>query len=336
MTRKNKVTIADIATKADVSISTVSRVLNDTAPVAAETRQAVLDAMQALNYQPNMFARGLASGQSLTVGVLTQHIHSPLYASLIRGILEGMDHSPYTPLFVDGYWQQEREERLVETLLRRHVDGLIVLGGSLPAETLRETARQVPLIVFGHNVPGLENRCLQLDDYEGAYRATEHLIALGHRRIAHVTGNLDHADAVARREGYLQALRDNRIEPIPELVAEGEYTEQSGLLALEMLFGRGRTFSAVFAANDESAYGVRLALYRRGIRVPQDISLVGFDDIPSSAYTTPPLTTVRQPAAEIGLAAAEAILKLMQDKPFDLPQIPMELIIRESTGRHMK
>lgn len=336
MTRKNKVTIADIATKADVSISTVSRVLNDTAPVAAETRQAVLDAMQALNYQPNMFARGLASGQSMTVGVLTQHIHSPLYASLIRGILEGIDHSPYTPLFVDGYWQQEREERLVETLLRRHVDGLIVLGGSLPAETLRETARQVPLIVFGHQVPGLEDRCLQLDDYEGAYRATEHLIALGHRRIAHVTGNLEHDDAVARREGYLQALRDNRIEPIRELVAEGEYTEQSGLIAMEMLFGRGRTFSAVFAANDESAYGVRLALYRRGIRVPQDISLVGFDDIPSSAYTTPPLTTVRQPAAEIGLAAAEAILKLMQDKPFDLPQIPMELIIRESTSRHMK
>lgn len=336
MTRRSNVTIADIATKADVSISTVSRVLNNTAPVAASTRQTILEAMEALNYQPNIFARGLASGQSMTVGVVTQHIHSPLYASLIRGILEGVDHSPYTPLFVDGYWQREREERLVDTLLRRHVDGLIVLGGSLPAEKFLETARQVPLIVFGHNVPGLENQCLQLDDYGGAYRATEHLIALGHRRIAHVTGNLEHADAAARREGYLQALRNSRIEPIPELVVEGEYTEQSGLLAMEMLFGRGRTFSAVFAANDESAYGVRLALYRRGIRVPEDVSLVGFDDIPSSAYTTPPLTTVRQPAAQIGLAAARAILRLMQDEPVELPHIPMELVIRESTSRYLK
>lgn len=336
MDQERKITIADIATTADVSISTVSRVLNNTAPVAKATRQAVLDAMQALDYQPNIFARGLASGQSLTVGVLTQHIHSPLYASLIRGILEEMDQSPYTPLFVDGYWQREREERLVETLLRRRVDGLIVLGGALPVAKLEEIARQVPLIVFGHEVPGLENQCLQLDDYEGAYRATEHLIALGHQRIAHVTGNLLHPDAAARREGYLQALRDNRIEPIPELIAEGEFTEQSGLIAMEMLFGRGRTFSAIFAANDESAYGVRLALYRRGIRVPEDISLVGFDDIPSSAYTTPPLTTVRQPATEIGRAAAEAILKLMQAQPFDLPHFPMELIIRESTSRYLQ
>lgn len=333
---KSKITIADIATKADVSISTVSRVLNNTAPVADSTRAAVLAAMQALDYQPNIFAQGLASGQSLTVGVLTQHIHSPLYAGLIRGILEEMDNSPYTPLFVDGYWQQEREERLVETLLRRRVDGLIVLGGSLPAEKLQEVARQVPLIVFGHDVPGLERQCLQLDDYGGAYRATQHLIDRGHQRIAHVTGNLMHADALARREGYLQALRDNRIEPIPALLAEGEFTEQSGLIAMEMLFGRGRTFSAVFAANDESAYGVRLALFRRGIRVPQDISLVGFDDIPSSAFTTPPLTTVRQPAAQIGMAAAHAILKLMRDQPFELPQFPMELIIRESTSRYLQ
>jgi LacI family transcriptional regulator len=336
MSEKSRITIADIATKAEVSISTVSRVLNNTAPVAESTRQAVVEAMQALDYRPNIFARGLASGQSMTVGVLTQHIHSPLYGSLIRGILEEMDYSPYTPLFVDGYWQREREERLIETLLRRRVDGLIVLGGDLPVAKLQEIAQQVPLIVFGQGLPGTDNQCLQLDDYEGAYRATQHLIDLGHQRIAHVTGNLLHTDAVKRRDGYLQALRDNGIEPVPELIAEGEYTEQSGLIAMEMLFGRGRTFSAVFAANDESAYGVRLALYRRGIRVPEDISLVGFDDIPSSAYTTPPLTTIRQPATRIGRAAARAVLKLMRGEPFDLPRIPMELIIRESTTRYLQ
>jgi len=328
---KSKATIADIAAHAQVSISTVSRVLNNTAPVAQSTRQAVLAAMQTLDYQPNIFAQGLASGQSLTVGVLTQHIQGPLYASLIGGILEAMDQTPYTPLFVDGYWQRDREEQLVETLLRRRVDGLIVLGGNLTSETLQATARRVPLIVFAHDVPGLENQSLQLDDFGGAYKATQHLVDLGHRRIAHVTGNLLHADAIARREGYFQALRDNNIDSIPELLAEGEYTEQSGLIAIEMLISRGRTFSAVFAANDESAYGVRLALYRRGIRVPEDISLVGFDDIRPSAFTTPPLTTVRQPATEIGLAAARAVISLIQDRPFDLPRIPMELIVREST-----
>src|SRR5690606_9939775 len=223
---KRTPTIADIAAKADVSISTVSRVLNNTAPVAEATRQAVLAAMQALDYEPNIFAKGLASGRSMTVGVLTQHIHSPLYAGLIRGILEGMDQSPYTPLFVDGYWKQEREEWLVETLLRRRVDGLIILGGTLPPERLRQIAREVPLIVVGHDVSGLDGQCLQLDDYEGAYKATQHLLELGHQRIAHITGNLYHPDARARQEGYLQALRDNSIEPIPELIAEGEYTEQ--------------------------------------------------------------------------------------------------------------
>ncbi|MDX1663656.1 MAG: LacI family DNA-binding transcriptional regulator [Candidatus Promineifilaceae bacterium] len=333
---KNKPTIADIAAQADVSISTVSRVLNNTAPVADSTREAVLTAMRTLDYRPNIFARGLASGQSMTVGVLTQHIHSPLYASLIRGILEEMDLSPYTPLFVDGYWEPEREERLVETLLRRRVDGLIVLGGKMPTEKLQEIATQVPLIIFGHQVPGLENQCLQLDNFDGAYRATEHLISLGHRRIAHVTGNLTHADAVERREGYLQALRDNRIEPLSDLIAEGEFTEQSGVLAIEMLLSRGRTFSAVFAANDESAYGVRLACYRRGIRVPQDMSLVGFDDIRPSAYTTPPLTTVHQPTREIGSAAARAMLKLMNGEAYKLPHIAAELVIRESTARNIK
>ncbi len=137
-----------------------------------------------------------------------------------------------------------------------------------------------------------------------------------------------------RQDGYAKALRDAGLQPDGNLVVEGDFSEQSGLLAVEMLFNRGRTFSAIFAANDQMAFGARLALFRRGVRVPDDVSLIGFDDQPASAYMTPPLTTVRQPAVEIGERAAQAILALLQGETVELSRFPARLVVRESTGLH--
>lgn len=329
---KNNVTISDIARHANVSISTVSRVMGGTTKVAEPKRKAVLSAIDKLNYQPNVFAQGLASGQSMAIGVLTQNFGSPFYDAILRGVVEGLDDTGYFPIFADGQWDPKIEMRALQAMLRRQIDGLIVLGGFLEIEELNDFAEQIPLIVAARNIPDFEENCIYIDNFQGACIATQHLIERGHRRIAHVTGPPDHPDAVQRKRGYLQALRDAGIDPIEELIVEGNFRRQSGVLAVDMLLSKGISFSAIFTANDQMAYGVRLGLYRRGIRVPEDLSLVGFDDEPAAAYMIPPLTTVRQPAVALGQAAAKIILARLKDEVVLPPVLIDELIVRESTS----
>jgi LacI family transcriptional regulator len=327
------VTIKDIAKRAKVSISTVSRVLSGRTTVAEDKRQAVLKAVSDLDYRPNIFAQGLAGGQSKTIGVITQDISSPVYDSILRGIRQGLRGSGYSPIFADGYWREDKERQAMDILLQRRVDGLIILGGCSPEETLCQVSKQTNLLVVGRDLPAIADKCLPLDDFGGAYRATTYLIEQGHTKIAHITGLLSHQDAQNRQRGYIQALQDAGLKIDPDLIVEGDFVEQSGVLAVEMLFTRGRLFTAIFAANDQIAIGVRLALYRRGIRVPEDVSIMGFDDQRVAAYLTPPLTTIRQPALEIGETAAQAMLNFLQGKPYELSRFPVELIIRESTAR---
>ena len=333
-----KVTILDIAQRANVSPSTVSRALRGSAAVSDDKQKAILDAVDELNYRPNIFAQGLASGQSMTIGVLTQNFGSPFYDGILQGILDGLDQTNYWPLFVDGRWQSALEERALNMLLDRQVDGLIVVGGQTSGETVQAFAQKTPLIVAARKLDNLPGRCIYVNNFEAAYKATKHLLDRGHRDIAHITAPMDYATAVndiqERKRGYKQALTDVGIEPDPRLIVDGNLRQQSGVLAVEMLLGRGRPFSAIFAANDQMAFGARLALYRRGIRVPDDVSLVGFDDESSAAYTIPPLTTVKQPALELGLAAAKAILALINNHTPTIPVFDAELTIRESVARH--
>lgn len=330
MDTSKKATIQDIARRSGVSISTVSRVLNQTAPVAEETRQAVLKAISDLNYSPNLFAQALAGGQSRTIGVLTQNLGSHLYDVILHGILRGINSSNYTSIFADGSWEADREINALRTLFARQIDGLVVLGGTAPEELLIDIANQIPLIVVGRDIAALSNQCLRLDDFQAAYGATQYLINAGHQRIVHITGLLFHQDAIERRNGYLQALKDAHIEPDPELIIEGDFLESSGSMAVEMLLMRGRIFSAIFAANDQMAYGARLTLYRHGLRVPEDVSIVGFDDLGFSAYMVPPLTSVARRSLEIGEVAGQAILSLIKGEDFTLPEIRSTLSIRES------
>jgi LacI family transcriptional regulator len=334
MTNNDNVTISDIAREADVSASTVSRVLRGTAKVTKAKREAVLSAVADLNYQPNVFARGLASGQSMTIGVLTQNFGSPFYDAILRGVVQGLYGSDYFPIFADGQWQPEIEQKALLAMMRRRIDGLIVIGGFLSAEELNLFAEQIPLIVAARDVCEFEENCVGIDNVHGSYLATKHLIDLGHRNIALVGGRMDHQDARDRQEGYLKALEEAGIEARQELIIEGTFRRQSGVLAVEMLLSNRNSFSAIFAANDQMAYGVRLGLYRRGLRVPEDVSLVGFDDEPAAAFMIPPLTTVRQPAVEMGLEAARIVLARLRDESVSPAQLTAELVIRESTTVH--
>ena len=325
-------TIHDIARAAQVSPSTVSRVLTGNAPVTPSKRAAVLAAIDTLQFKPNLVARGLARGKSMTIGVLTQTMASVYFGELAQGIDTGLVGGPYHPVYGTGLWQIQEEFNALTMLLERQVDGLITLSGALPDATLHTIAAQLPLIVVSRRIAGLEEQCIYAENYEGAYRATQHLLALGHRRIAHITGILSIQDAVDRRAGYCQALRDADVEVDERLISEGQFHEASGVAATEALLAHSTPFTAVFAANDQMAYGARLALYRHGLRVPEDISLVGFDELPGSAYMTPPLTTVRQHMLAVGRAAAAGMLRLLDNQPPLLPQFPMELVVRESTA----
>jgi LacI family transcriptional regulator len=333
----SKVTIMDIAEKANVSVSTVSRVLRGSAEVSRPKREAVERAVAELEYRPNIFAQSLASGQSMTIGVITQNFGSPYYDSILQGVLLGLESTEYWPLFADGRWQDKMELNALHQLLDRRVDGLIIIGGQLPEEMLQAVCRTTPLLVVGRRLPLLPEHCLYVKNFEGGYEATRYLIEMGHRSIVHITAS--HINPVAvddiqqRRAGYLQAIRDAGWQADPRLVLEGTLQQQSGVLAVEMLLTRGRSFSAIFAANDQMAFGARLALWRRGIRVPDDVSLVGFDDETFAPYMVPPLTTVRQPGVEIGQKAAKGILELLQGKKPDLPVFGTELVVRESVAR---
>jgi LacI family transcriptional regulator len=268
----------------------------------------------------------------MTIGVLTQNFGSPFYDAIIQGVVQGLNKTGYFPIFADGQWLPEIELEAIQAMLRRQIDGLIVLGGFLGFEEIQHAISNIPLIMVASRAAGFEDSCVYVDNVDGAYLATRHLIELGHRRIAHICGRLDHPDARARRLGYTKALEEAGIEPNQDLIIEGTFRRQSGVLAVEMLLSRRSPFSAIFAANDQMAYGTRLGLYRRGIRVPEEVSLVGFDDEPAAAFMIPPLTTVRQPAVELGLEATRIILARLKGETTTPARLKAELVVRESTA----
>jgi LacI family transcriptional regulator len=328
------ITIIDIARDAGVSPSTVSRVLSGNPRVDEDMRAAVQASAKKLNYRPNMVAQGLVRGRSNTIGVLTQNMNSLFYGEMVIGIEQQLYQTGYFPLLASGNWNLPNlptELDALDVLLGRQIDGLIILAGQLPDERLRAVAAQLPLILVARTAAGLEDRCLQIDNYQAAYAAVQYLLQSGHRRIAHITGKMLQTDAQDRYAGYCAALEDAGVGVDPQLIVEGTFQEQGGIRAIETLLERGVEMSAIFAANDSMAHGARLALFRHGIQVPADISLVGFDDQSNSVYCIPPLTTVRQPALEMGAAAAAAMLRLLAGEPLALPTIATDLIIREST-----
>lgn len=335
MAEKQAVTIHDIAREARVSPSTVSRVLNGTTPVAPEKRKAVLDAVETLKYRPNVVAQGLARGKSRAVGVISQDISNDFFGQILSGIEEGLRGTGYYPIFTSGSGRERANEALA--LLTDHrVDSLIVVGGGMSDSDLVEVASRVPLVAVGRSVPGIEDRCLRVENFEGALQATRYLIGLGHERIAHLTGIPGHRHAIDRHEGYLRALSDAGIEVDPRLIAEGDFTEPSGFRAAQRLLDSKIPFTAIFAGNDHMAYGAQLALYDRGLRVPEDVSMVGFDDHRHAPYMLPPLTTVRQTNLEMGIAAVRALLDLLKGQPFALRSFPTELVVRRSAAAPRK
>lgn len=327
------VTLEQVAELAGVSPSTVSRILNGTAAVSQAKKDAVQAAIQELGFRPNPVARGLAGGRTLSIGVVTQIISSPFYGEALLGIERELERAGYVPLFVSGNWNEDDERKAIETLLSRRVDGIIVLAGLLKDEALLALTASLPTVVVGRQLTGPQLYSFRFDNRLGARAATQHLIEQGHRRIAFIAGDLVHDDAVDRQQGYFEALATAGIAVDQNLIVQSDYTEAGGMQAVSRLLERDARFTAMFCSNDQMAIGACLGLHRRNLRVPDDVSLVGFDDLIMARYAMPPLTTVRQSVYEMGSEAAMAMLKLLNGGSPNVQLPAPELVVRESTRR---
>lgn len=328
--RKQPVTIYDIAERAKVSPATVSRVLHGSLHVSSGKRDAVLAAAAALNYRPNPMAQDLASGRSQTLGLLLPDMSS-FWGRLVRGVETGVrEHGLH--LLMATADASDGDRMALDLLIAHHVDGLVIAGGALPDADIVAVAAETPVVAVNRGLVGREDCRVNVGNYDGAVRAIKHLIDLGHTRIVHIAGPLSHPDAADRRDGYLATLSEAGLPFDPGLLIESDFMWRGGLVAMETLLSAGREFTAVFASTDQMALGAMLALHHRGLRVPADVSVVGFDDEAFSAYCCPPLTTVSQPLYEMGQLAVRAIVARVSGQSLVLPSFTAPLCVRESTG----
>ena len=299
-------TIVDVAELAGVSKSTVSLVLRGSPKVSEMTRQALLDVVAQLDYRPNAMARGLVQQRTYVLGVMLSDLHNPFFAEVLDGVDERATEGGYRTLLATGHREPARESGAIESLLELRVDGLILAGPRLDAARIVEASRTVPVVLVSRAVQGEGIDSVTSDELAAAATAVDHLVSLGHRRIAHIDGGSG-ANAPIRRSGYEQAMRRNGLGEWVRTVS-GDYTEAGGVQAVECLLGSGRPPTAVFAANDLSALGAMDALERAGLRVPEDVSLVGYDNTSLARLRKIDLTTIAQPRRAMGVAAAGLLL----------------------------
>jgi len=309
--------IKEVALKAGVSIATVSRVINDKGPVAVETRQRILTAIEQLRYVPHGAARSLITNQTDTIGVLLPDLYGEFFSEVIRGIDLAARRNGFHVL-ISGFHSDRAEIEAVLRALRGRVDGLIVLSPDVDAQGLRRNLPEtLPVVLLNTRVQGREGAAfdaINVDNYGGAFAMVRHLASLGHRRIALICGPAENADARARLRGYRDALRAEGIAPASELEIAGDFSEESGYRAGGRLLALEPRPAAVFAANDSMAVGCLFALREAGVEVPGGIALAGFDDIPIARYVTPPLSSVHVPIAELGERAMERLLHAVEHK----------------------
>ncbi len=328
---KNGATIEDVANLASVSTATVSRVMNKSGQVAQKTCDRVYEAIEALNYVPHSGARQMAGGRPNLVGLIFPAIGDPFMSELLEGIETKLVGEGYDLLL---YSSQRRSERHHFLPLNEHnTDGLIVFANSLSnTELTRFHKLNFPLVLLHQSPPkGLDIPCVTVENKKGARKAVKHLIDCGYKKIAFLAGLEGHEDAEWREIGYREELAEHNIPFRPELVAYGGFSAETAESAVENWLLEGIEIEAIFAADDNSAQGAMFALQRAGKRIPEDVAIIGFDDIHFSRYMTPSLTTIRMPIKEAGEHAAIQILKLMKgEKATSLTLLPTDLIIRGS------
>lgn len=337
MTRRksfSEVTIVDVAEEAGVSYATVSRVVNNKPYVKAETRARVLRAMTRLGYQANLQARSLAGGRSNVIGLLVVDLATQYIGEIIHGIDDVLAANQYELMLYTTHRRKVKESAYVNMMARGLADGLLIVLPREPEAYLQWLRqREFPYVLIDQFGIDESDLSVTATNHQGGYDATKHLIDLGHRRIGIVTGWMDMVSACYRLEGYRAALDDNGIPFDESLVYEGNFTRECGFQGASALLDLPQPPTAIFSSNDDTAFGVMDAARARNLKVPVELSVVGFDDIPTAASHIPPLTTVRQPLTDMGQSATRMLLELIQNPEEDQTSIvlPTDLILRETT-----
>ncbi|EAN6358599.1 HTH-type transcriptional regulator GalS [Salmonella enterica subsp. enterica serovar Ituri] len=304
------ITIRDVARQAGVSVATVSRVLNNSALVSPDTRDAVMQAVTLLGYRPNANAQALATQVSDTIGVVVMDVSDAFFGALVKAVdLVAQQHQKYV-LIGNSYHEAEKERHAIEVLIRQRCNALIVHSKALTDRELSDFMEQIPgMVLINRIVPGYAHRCVCLDNVSGARMATRMLLNNGHQRIGYLASSHRIEDDAMRREGWLHALQEQGVAASKSWIGTGTPDMQGGESAMVELLGRNLQLTAVFAYNDNMAAGALTALKDNGIAIPLHLSVIGFDDIPIARYTDPQLTTVRYPIASMAKIATELALQ---------------------------
>jgi len=332
------ITIKDIAKELGVSINTVSRALNDKPDVSEDTRQRILETADRLGYVPNTLARSLVAGETCTIGLICSDLVNPFYARIAQGVEETARADGYTTIIASTNEDDAAERKAVDLMRSKRVDGIVISPTQMNHDHIaRLNQEHIPFILVNRHIDEIITDYVINNNQHGAYQSVQHLISLGHRRIAHVTGPLRISSVRERINGYKQALEENGIHYDPTLVIHTDLTLESGYkIVLKLLQAKNRP-SAIFAYSDHLSIGAIKAIRELDLIIPGDISLCGYDDIEYAQFLEIPLTTVRQPMYEIGQRAVFYLLEMIRAVDFTPGThqeiLEPELIVRESTGR---
>jgi DNA-binding LacI/PurR family transcriptional regulator len=320
----------DVARRAGVSRALVSLALRDSVKVSASSRAAVMAAADELGYRPNLIARHLASKQTRTFGLLINDLHNPYFPGVADGVKRAADACGYRLLLNSAFLDDDDERTALETFIDFRVDGIILTGARLASEVIEQAAAFTPIVVVSRPMPSVAVDTINNDDWRGATQAVEHLIALGHRHICHIDGGRG-AGALQRRAGYESTMLSHELEPF---VVSGAFTEGSGVVATKQALASGRPITAIFAGNDLSALGALDTIEAAGMSVPDDISLVGYDNTFIAALRHVALTTVDQARERLGELAVEALIERVKHGRTEAVHhvIAPSLVIRDTTA----
>lgn len=330
--------MSDVARMANVSPATVSRVLRQPELVSEDTRTKVLKVVEELNYQPHMIARQFRTRETKTILVIVPDISRSFFSEVLRGIQHMAVSNGYKVILGDSENDLQREKEFIDLLLQKQADGVVLLTARMELSSLERIANQFPMVIACEYYDGSEVPTVSIDNISSSRKIMEHLIQLGHTRIAHITGPMDVILSRDRLKGYRQALMSHDIEIKPEFIQEGDFSIQSGYDQMIKLLSLQSPPTAVFVFNDEMALGAIKAVKKSGMKVPEDIAVVGFDNINIASFFDPEITTIDQPKYEIGKVAMNLLLKLMNGEQLEKTKIvlPDELIVRESCGARIE
>ncbi|HEV2701490.1 MAG TPA: LacI family DNA-binding transcriptional regulator [Steroidobacteraceae bacterium] len=325
-------TITDVARELGVSVATVSRALSRPHLLRPKTRERVMGAVERLGYRPNLLARGLRQGLAQAILFVAPNL-SPFFLEIFAGAEEVTRNSQFALLFGNSEGDPEREQDFFEQVASGRADGIILLTGVAPAAYAAGDRPLPPLVTVLERLPGAAVPVVNTDHYAGAVEAMRHLIDLGHRRIAHISGLRRVPSAIRRLEGYRAALSAAGLAAPAELLHGGDFTVGSGATGMQQLMGLAQPPTAVLCGNDEMAYGAIRAAHKLGLSVPEDVSVVGFDDLNLAEFYNPPLTTVNIPRQELGRRAAQELIDQLSGREVAREVVlPTRLMIRESTA----